>query len=157
MKPERIGVWLSFLANLSVLAGLVVLVIEIRHSTAATTAVLHQDILTYARDNVQLILSDENEKLTDIVVRGESDPESLSPVEFEKFILFTAYRMGAWEATFIHYDEGLLNDRQWQLWDRWFTSVLDKGPGYKAWWEATRHGYDSRFQDHVDRAFSKVP
>jgi hypothetical protein len=157
LKSERIATWLTLLANLSVLVGLILLALEMHQNTSITRAVLHQEIMSYARDHFELLVTDENEKLASIVFRGESDPESLSAVELDKFLLFTAYRMGGWEATFVHHDEDLLLDRHWELWDRWYSSLLDRGPGYKRWWEATRHGYDSRFQDHVDRAFSKAP
>jgi hypothetical protein len=64
--------------------------------------------------------------------------------------------MGGWESTFVHYDEGLLGERDWQLYDAWNSSVIQRGPGYNVWWEESRHGYDQRFQDHVDRAFEQV-
>lgn len=156
MDSDKINRWLTLAANVGVLIGLILLSLEIRHSTQATQAILHQDILGYARDHNELLISDENEKLADIVFRGESEPESLSPIELEKFILFTAYRMGAWESTFVHYDEGLLGERNWQLYDAWYSSLIHRGSGYKVWWEEARHGYDQRFQDHVDRAFERV-
>ena len=109
------------------------------------------------RDHIELLVGDENEKLAEIVFRGESDPDSLSPVEFEKFILFTAWRMGAWEMTFLHYEEGLIAERNWKVFDAWYSNLLARGPGYRRWWEAARHGYDSAFQDHVDRVFGAIP
>ena len=156
MDSDKINRWLTLGANVGVLIGLLLLALEIRHNTQATQAVLHQDILGYARDHTELLISDENEKLADIVFRGELEPETLSQVELEKFILFTAYRMGGWESTFVHYDEGLLGERNWQLYDAWYSALIHRGPGYTVWWEAARHGYDQRFQDHVDRAFEQV-
>jgi hypothetical protein len=157
MKSERIGLWLSLLANAGVVLGLILLVIEIRHNTQATEALLHQDVVTYARDHTELLVGDENEKLAEIVFRGEVDPDSLSPHELEKFILFTAYRMGAWESSFVHHDEGLLSSRSWELFDSWYSTLLHRGPGYRRWWEASRHGYDRAFQEHVDQVFAGVP
>jgi hypothetical protein len=156
MDSDKINRWLTLAANVGVLIGLILLALEIRHSTQATQALLHQDILGYARDHNELLVSDENRDLANIVFRGESEPESLSAVELEKFILFTAYRMGAWESTFVHYDEGLLGERNWQLYDAWYSALIHRGPGYKVWWDEARHGYDQRFQDHVDRAFEQV-
>ena len=153
MDSDTISRWLTLGANVGVLIGLLLLALEIRHNTQATQAVLHQDILGYARDHTELLISDENKELANIVFRGETEPDSLSPVELEKFILFTAYRMGGWESTFVHYDEGLLGECNWQLDDAWYSSLIQRGPGYKVWREELRHGYDERFQQHVDRAF----
>ena len=157
MKSERVSLWLSLLANVGLLVGLILLIVELRHNTLATQAVLHQGINDYGRDHIELLLSDENEKLAEIVFRGESDPDSLSEIEFQKFILFTAWRMGAWEMTFLHYDEGLVAERNWKLFDAWYSSLLQRGPGYRRWWESTRHGYDGAFQDHVDGVFDALP
>jgi len=155
MKSDRIGLWLSLLANFGVLVGLAVLVLELRHNTLATQAALYQDGMSFARENAALLISDENSELASIVFRGETDPGSLSPYELEKFVLFTAWRMSTWETTFLNYDEGLLNERMWTSIDGWYSSLLERGPGYQKWWEASRHGYDPPFQRHVDRAFDQ--
>ena len=153
MKSERTGLWLSLLANLGVIAGLALLVVEIRHSTLATQAALYQESMSFAREHVELLIGDENKELASVVFRGELDPDSLSPTELEKFVLFTAWRMSTWETTFLNHDEGLLDDRMWKSIDAWYSSLLQRGPGYQKWWEATKHGYDPSFQKHVDRAF----
>ncbi len=155
MKSERISLWLSLLANFGVLVGLALLVIELRHNTLATQAALYQESMSFARDHVELLIGDENRELAAIVFRGETDPDSLSPNELEKFILFTAWRMSTWETTFLNYDEGLLEERMWKSLDAWYSSLLQRGPGYQKWWETTRHGYDQPFQSHVDRAFER--
>jgi hypothetical protein len=157
MKSERIALWLSLFANLAVLAGLLILVAELRHNTLATQAMLYQDSLNYGRENAGLLVGDENKELAEIVFRGEVDPDSLSRNEFEKFVLFTSWRMGMWETLFLHRESGLLEERYWKNSDAWFSSLVYRGPGYKRWWETARHGYDAAFQDHVDEAFKRQP
>ena len=132
MKSERVSLWLSLLANVGLLVGLILLVVELRHNTLATQAVLHQGINDYGRDHIELLVSDENEKLAEIVFRGESDPDSLSEIEFQKFILFTAWRMGAWEMTFLHYDQGLVEERNWKLTNRIIRPTARNGNGKTA-------------------------
>jgi hypothetical protein len=156
MKSERISLWLSLIANFGVIVGLVLLVVELRHNTLATQAALYQESMSFARDHVELLLGDENRELAAIVFRGETDPDSLSPNELEKFILFTAWRMSTWETTFLNYDEGLLEERMWKSLDAWYSSLLQRGPGYQKWWEVSKHGYDPPFQSHVDRVFEQA-
>jgi hypothetical protein len=155
MKSERISLWLSLLANFGVLVGLALLVIELRHNTLATQAALYQESMSFARDHVELLIGDENRELAVIVFRGETDPDSLSAMELEKFLLFTAWRMNTWETTFLNYDQGLIEERVWKTVDAWYSALLERGPGYKKWWEASRHGYDPPFQTHVERAFDR--
>jgi hypothetical protein len=155
MKSDRISLWLSLLANLGVLVGLALLVIELRHNSLATQAALYQESMSFARDHVELLVGDENRELAEIVFRGETNPDSLSPRELEKFLLFTAWRMSTRETTFLNHDEGLLEARLWRSIDAWYSALLQRGPGYQRWWGETRHGYDPSFQSHVDRAFAR--
>ena len=156
MKSERIGLWLSLLANFGVLVGLVLLVVELRHNTLATQALLYQENMNYGRDNAELLIGDENEKLAEIVFRAEKDPESLSDIEFDKFVLYTSWRMGMWETQFLNYDAGLIDQRLWESLDAWFSGLLQRGPGYRHWWEVAQHGYDKEFREHVNEAFDRL-
>ena len=153
MSSERINSWLSLIANVGVLVGIALLAAELRHNTLATQRMLYQEQMNYGREHSELLVGDENEKLASLVFRGEADPGSLSAEEFEKFILYTAWRMAVWESTFLNYEDGLTTQRNWESWDAWYSSLLSRGPGYQAWWDATRHGYDKAFQDRVDQAF----
>ena len=155
MTSDRVGIWLSIVANFGVVIGLVLLVLEIRHSTMATEASLYQENINYGRDQIELLLLDENKELAELVFRGEVDPDSLSEVEFQKFILFTAWRFASWEAMFMNFEEGLVDERYWLNLDAWYGSILERGPGYRRWWDAVRHGYDPDFQEHVDRIFQQ--
>jgi hypothetical protein len=65
MKSERVGLWLSLLANFGVLIGLFVLVVELRHNTLATQALLHQENVSFGRDNSELLIGDENKELAE--------------------------------------------------------------------------------------------
>ena len=153
MSSERINSWLSLIANAGVLVGIVLLGVELRHNTLTTQRMLYQEQMNYGREHSELLVGDENERLASIVFRGEADPGSVSAEEFEKFVLFTAWRMGVWESTFLNYEDGLTAERNWESIDGWYSGLLSRGPGYKAWWEAARHGYDKAFQGHVDQAF----
>jgi hypothetical protein len=152
MNTDRLGMWLSVLTNIGVLAGLILVIVEVRHSSMATTAAIYQENINYGRDHIELLLSDENKELAALVFRGESDPDSLSEVEQKKFVLFIAYRMAVWETVFVNHDDGLIDDRHWYNWDAWYSELLSQ-PGYTLWWEAARHGYDPIFQQHVDQVF----
>ena len=155
MNSERIGPWLSLFANLGVLLGLVLLLVELRHNTLATQASLYQESMSFAREHAELLIGDENSELASIVFRGETDPDSLSPIELEKFVLFTAWRMNTWETTFLNYDKGLVEERIWNSVDRWYSALLLRGPGYQRWWEMAQHGYDPVFREHVYQAFEQ--
>ena len=155
MTSDRLNWLLTVAANVGVVLGLGFLVVELRQNTLATQATLNIDLLAIGRENAELLLSDD--KLAEIVLRAEQDPESLSLLEREKFLLFTSWRMGVWESAFMNADEGIVADRYFEGFDAWYSEIVRRGPGYQYWWNESRHGYDSGFQEHVDRVFESVP
>ena len=141
---------LGLISNLAILAGLLFLGLELQQNSLSTAATLHQETVSYARDHEELLLSDENEILAELVFRGVRDPDFLSDEELEKFLMFITYRMAVWELAFIHHSEGLISDRVWRGWDGWNSELVRQGPGYKTWWDSSRHGFDEEFSMHVD-------
>ncbi len=155
MTSDRLNWLLTVAANVGVVLGLGFLVVELRQNTLATQATLNIDLLAIGRENAELLLSDD--ELAKIVLRAEQDPESLSLLEREKFLLFTSWRLGVWETAFMNADEGIVADRYFEGFDAWYSELVRRGPGYQYWWNESRHGYDPAFQEHVDRVFESVP
>jgi hypothetical protein len=146
---------LTLFSNLAIFAGLLFLGLEIQQNSLTTAANLQQEAVSYARDHEELLLSDENPVLTELVFRGIRDPDSLSEQELEKFIAFISYRMAVWEFTYIYHSEGLLTDRVWNSWDAWNIELVKQGPGYRKWWDSARYGYDQEFSRHVEEVFTR--
>ncbi len=155
MTSDRLNWLLTVVANVGVVLGLGFLAVELRQNTLATQATLNMDLMAVGRENAELLLSDD--ELAEIVFRAEQDPESLSLLEREKFLLFTSWRMGVWETAFMNADEGIVAERYFEGFDAWYSELVRRGPGYKYWWNESRHGYDPAFQEHVDRVFESGP
>jgi hypothetical protein len=155
VTSDRLNWLLTVTANLGVILGLGFLAVELRQNTLATQATLNIELLAIGRENAELLLSDD--ELAEIVLRAEQDPGSLSLLEREKFLLFTSWRMGVWETAFMNADEGIVADRYFEGFDAWYSVLVRRGPGYKYWWDESRHGYDPAFQEHVDRVFESGP
>ena len=148
MTSDRLNWFLTVAANVGVVLGLGFLAVELRQNTLATQATLHLDLMTYAREHAELLLT--NDQLAEVVIRGEQDPASLSSLVREKFLLFTSWRMGVWETAFLNADTGVVTNRYWKNWDAWYSAIVRSGPGYQYWWNESRHGYDPAFQEHLD-------
>ena len=155
MTSDRLNWLLTVAANVGVVLGLGFLAVEFRQNTLATQATLYMDMATYGRENAELLLSDD--QLAEIVIRAEQDPQSLSLLEREKFLLFTTWRMAVWETAFLNAETGVVADRYFENFDAWYSELMRRGPGYRYWWNESRHGYDPAFQEHVDRVFEPVP
>lgn len=148
MATNRLNWMLTIAANLGVIVGLVFLAVELRQSTLATQATLHLELVSYGRDNAELLASDE--QLADIVFRGEQDPNLLTPVELERFLIFTTWRMTIWETAFLNHESGVVADRYWIGFNAWYSELMRSRPGYKFWWKKSRHGYVPEFANYVD-------
>ena len=153
MNVERSSMWLSVLANFGVLVGIILLIVEIRHNTATTQAVLHQENVAFGRDHADLLLNDENHELAEIIFRGQDDLNALSGIELRKLIIYTAWEMTPWESTFLHFEDGLISHRDWKSFDRSYSNLIKSSPGYRVWWDAAGHNYDPKFQAYVNRIF----
>jgi hypothetical protein len=92
LTSDRLNWFLTVAANVGVVLGLGFLAVELRQNTLAIQATLHLDLMTYAREHAELLLT--NDPLAEIVIRAEQDPTSLSLLEREKFLTFTSWRMG---------------------------------------------------------------
>ncbi|MFS1523543.1 hypothetical protein ACL7TT_05435 [Microbulbifer sp. 2304DJ12-6] len=149
MASDRLNWFFTIAANIGVILGLGFLILEIRQSTLATQATLNLNLVTYGRENAELLAS--SDELADIVFRGEQDPTSLSPLELERFLIFTTWRMTAWETAFLNYDTGVVADRYWISFNTWYSRLVKSKPGYLYWWLASRHGFDLYFREHVDQ------
>ena len=86
MISDRLNSLLTVVANVGVVLGLGFLAVELRQNTPSTQATLNMDLVTFGRENTELLLSDD--RLAEIVMRAEKDPQSLSFLEREKFLLY---------------------------------------------------------------------
>ena len=148
MASNRLNWLLTIAANAGVIVGLVFLAVEMRHATLATQAALHLDLVSYGRENAELLAADE--QLAGIVFRGEKNPDLLSPVERERFLIFTTWRMTIWETAFLNHESGVVADRYWVGFDAWYSELVRSRPGYQFWWRESRHGYEPEFAAYVD-------
>jgi hypothetical protein len=155
VTSDRLNWFLTIAANAGVVAGLGFLAVELRQNALSTQADLHLELMSYGREHAELLISDDS--LAEVVSRGEKDPLALTPLELERFLLFTSWRMGIWGIAYLNNREGVVADRYWAIWDPWYSEIVRRGPGYEFWWEQARHGYDQGFQTHVDRVLEANP
>jgi len=148
VNSDRLNWFLTIAANVGVVVGLGFLGVELRQNTLSTQATLHLDLMSYGREHAELLLSDDS--LTEMILRAEKNPDELTELEREKFVLFTSWRLGVWETAYLNVREGVMAERYWNVWDPWYSEIASRGPGYEFWWEQARHGYDPGFQAHVD-------
>lgn len=95
MNRERINWWLTLLANLGVLGGLVFVGLEIRQNTSQLRADASRSITEMVNQMNAGIYGDS--ALADILLRGEQDLAALASVERSRFEVFQYSRLNVAE------------------------------------------------------------
>jgi hypothetical protein len=116
MNNEKLNQWLTILANLGVVVGIIFLVVEIRQTstqieknTAALSAQVFFQLNESSSISKRAIAQDA--ELAELLMRGDEDPESLTELERERFIQWTKARFNFLEAYWFYRAKGLIDDR----------------------------------------------
>ena len=91
MNRETLNWWLTLLANLGVLGGLVFVGLEIQQNTSQLRTEASYSITESVNDLNAAIYGDPN--LAEIVMRGEADLAALTPLERRQFDVYQFSRL----------------------------------------------------------------
>ena len=92
----------------------------------------------------------QNLEHVELVLRGTSEPSSLSPAEWKKYGADKTVTFNLWEQAHYGYRHSDLDEEQWASWDRSFASSLCT-PGVLLFWQEGQHGWGKPFQSHVNK------
>jgi len=146
MDITTLAAWGEFIGGIGVVVSLIYLASQIRQnsqllrtSAASTTAHLHtsQNMLIAADSEVSRLL-----------FTGCSDPGSLSPEGWNRFIAMIGFQVQGMHQSFEFHERGIGTQASWywtQQGMRWFV----KQPGFRTWWSENAPGYMPSFREYV--------
>lgn len=138
-RTERLNQWLTLAANLGVLLGLIVLIIEVRQNAALTRAAMDQqknDFLAQIEFNIA------RPEMSAIWVKAIRAPEALSDTETQAVGSVLVAIMLQWDQMFMMRDAGLISD------ERVRQHIANTAPFYfgsryaKHWWALQAPGWE---------------
>ena len=138
-RTERLNQWLTLAANLGVLLGLIVLIIEVRQNAALTRAAMDQqknDFLAQIEFNIA------RPEMSAIWVKAIRTPEALSDTETQAVGSVLVAIMLQWDQMFMMRDAGLISD------ERVRQHIANTAPFYfgsryaKHWWALQAPGWE---------------
>jgi hypothetical protein len=147
VHSDRVNKWLTLGANIGVLLGLLLLVVEIRQNTAASRAQTAQAIIDSSRNFLVGIAMDDD--FARIRQTGESDIAGLSDSDAYRF---TAYSRGNWlyfQNVWIQWTLGVVDERIWWTLKEIICEIQSE-PGNLEEWEKHRGVMDDEFVRIVD-------
>jgi hypothetical protein len=154
MKLERFSALLTLAANLGVLAGIVVLIVELDQNTEHLRLQLLDQINArqYAHNSIFL-----SENPGPVIEKALLEPENLSFTEFQIMDAYLLNALNGWEDRFFLYDARLVSESDWK------SKVDEEAAWYlgsafgKAWWRDTARNYfEPEFSEHVDVAVARL-
>ena len=136
---ERLNRWLTLAANVGVLLGLAVLIVEVRQNAALTRAAMDQqknDLLAQIEFNIA------RPEMSAIWVKAIRTPEALSDTENQTVGSVLVAIMLQWDQMFMMRDAGLISD------ERVRQHIANTAPFYfgsrfaKHWWALQAPGWE---------------
>ncbi len=111
MNSKKLANWLQIIGNLGILAGLVLVAIEINQNTATIQGSAHQD---WVAANMELNMAATEPTLSYLFVLGNADSANLSNESFVAFAMWNLGVMQMAQATDYLYRSGSLDRELWE-------------------------------------------
>ncbi len=141
MNLSKVNQWLTLLANIGVLAGIVFLAIEIRQSGDAVTAQMQDSI---ADGFIALNMATINDPQVGVTwVIGLNEPDRLSDAEAIRFSMLMRALFNQFIRVHGLYRTGLLEESDWALYAREAATIMSS-PGGKLHWAGNEMNPDVR-------------
>jgi len=150
-KLER---WLTLVANLSVVAGIVFLAAEMRQNTQAIQAQTRDSI---TEKQMEFLLSvGTNPEAADVFRRGnQAGGFEAGSLDFVMYFNITQANFREWENSHYQYESGLFTSDEFEpRIERWRRSMAF--PGFREAWERSRESYSPSFRTEVDRIVAEL-
>ncbi len=154
MDKDRLNRWLTLGANLGVLVGILLLILELGQNREMMRAQTRHEL---AMGIVDLLLTPaSNEQLADLMYRAKSG-EEMTPTELYQFRLRTNAVFRYWEDVHYQYRVGLYDDiefgKQRDAWKAYFVNFSRA----EQYWCQVRSLYSPEFASELDSLIANSP
>ena len=132
-RIESLNQWLTLLANVGVLAGIVFLAVGLQQNTQQLKLQSYQAWQT-ANNEINMMVTDP--KLSAIVSSGHSDPTQLTKDNYIAYAMYHMSMMQMAQATHYLYLQGAIDEELWQAEMNRAALILSSLGGVRQWWDA---------------------
>jgi hypothetical protein len=132
MITEKLINRLHIVGNLAILAGLILVAIEINQNTASIQGAAYQE---WVAANMELNMAATEPTLSHLFVLGNADSKNLSNESYVAFAMWNLGLMQMAQATDYMYRSGSLDRELWEAEINRAAGILD-APGVRQWWDA---------------------
>ena len=148
---DRVNSWLSLIASVGILAGLVLVAIELNQNTdQLRLQLVFQTTQKLFENNRDLL----GENPTPTIAKSITNPEDLTYEEFLIASSFVLNQLNEWEDRYFIHEAGLISDRDWKR-------HIDENIGWtlgnrfaQAYWKISKSVFEPEFAQFVDQALT---
>jgi len=153
VKSDRLMRWLTLGANIGVLIGLALLIVELNQNRNMMRAQTRHDLAMGIVD--LLLIPATNQQLADVMVRANSGA-ALTPTEHYQFRMRSNALLRYWENVHYQYRVGLYDEVEFlkQL-SAWKASMASS-PRMTEYWCQVRLLYSPDFMSEMDKLLAKA-
>jgi len=135
MDLQKLNSWLTFVANIGVIAGIVFLAVEIRQNSDATRAQTRAQLAEEVTELFSVNMNDQ--EYAGVLMRG-NNVEELSPVEKYQYFRHRSAWIQHWNNVAYQYQMGMYDDSEFALQIATIRNDMDTYPGLRVHWCANK-------------------
>ena len=154
MKLDLINRWLTLAANIGVLAGILVLVLEVRQNTVAIQSAAASSLQAAYSEAELLIAGDQD--FAEVLVKGR-DADGLSPTEQLRLLGFYRTVLRGWQNTHYQYLSEVLDPGLWEGELGLFRETIVADSGLRTYWSSNKSLYSPAFNRLLESLTSQSP
>ena len=153
MSADRLNAWLSLFANVGVVVGLILIIIEIQQNTEMMRAQISHSRSETAQAEQQAVFN--SEFIPDLLVKVRSS-ETLTPSEMVRYTTyFRAFNRNQ-DNVYWQYREGFLEENVPRSIRAAVRAVIGESELSRALWESSKEIYTDEYIAFVDESISTM-
>jgi hypothetical protein len=154
LNTDSLNKWLTLIANLGVVIGLIFLGLEIRHNTQATIASASEGVTNQSLEYMALGI--DTQIVAQALYKRVSGGE-LSGLEEDQLRRHQYYNFRGFQNVYLQYRRGFLDEDEWDVYRRVIASRLVNDPYARKMWTDSTGSWNTYFQSEVDLLFESPP
>ena len=147
MNDNKLNRWLTLGANLGVLIGIILLVVELDQNRAMIKAQTRNDVSRQLSDFLMAVTSDAG--LFNIKFRAERG-EELTPEEQSRFFVLMNANIRLWENVHYQYRQGLFEESEYEAERNTWRNLISWNQRFEPIWCSVREHYSDEFVQEID-------
>ena len=146
MTVDTVNRWLTLAANVGVLVGIAVLVLEVNQNTQAMNTASRDETVAHTLSFFEQAMDNQ------VIARAEhkrSSGTELDDFERAQLTRYQYYNIRIFENIYIQYQRGLFSDEEWAKYRKIIRTVLESNDVAFEMWNATNGHWADDFQQEV--------